>query len=107
REVLSELQQKEEWDNSDRWKNLRAEDREKVIQQSDFCTEDNLIKIVYEDQWQPKYDRSARTIPFGWSYRLTACLMTFFDKNESVDCSRQKINSLIKEAAENSETIDP
>ena len=60
-------------------------DREEVVQLADYCTVENLKEILYTERWQPKYDWSARVVLFGWSERITACLMNFFDRYEYVE----------------------
>jgi len=58
-------------------------------------------------KWSPKYDRSARVIAFGWSYRITACLDAFFDELECLNWNQYSINRLLKEATENADGVDP
>lgn len=55
----------------------------------------------------PKCERSARTIPFGWSERLTCMLMTFFDEYDCLKHTQQGINNIITAAAENAPGISP
>lgn len=107
RKGLKELQESGEWESDISWKNLTAEKREEVTERSEFCTPENLQEIVYTTQWSPKYDRSARVIAFGWSYRITACLMTFFDDFDCIDWQQYSLNRLLKEAAENADGVDP
>ncbi|MFC6613753.1 site-specific integrase [Halopenitus salinus] len=106
RKGLKELQESGEWESGVSWKNLKAEQREDVIKRAEFCTPENLQKIVYTSKWSPKYDRSARVIAFGWSYRITACLVTFFDEFDCLDWQQHSINRLLKEAAENADGVD-
>lgn len=107
RKGLKELQEAGEWDDSARWRNLESDDRETVAERAEYCTPENLTNIVYEEQFSPKYDRSARVIAFGWSYRLTACLMTFFDNYDCLQWRRHSINRLLKEAARNADGVCP
>lgn len=107
RNGLKELQDAGEWETGVSWKNLTAEEREVVTEQADCCTPEALQDIVYTTKWSPKYDRSARVIAFGWSYRITACLMTFFDEFDCLTWNQYPINSLLKEAAKNAKGVDP
>ncbi|MFC6888492.1 site-specific integrase [Halorubrum trueperi] len=107
RKGLKELQANGEWDNTATWKSLSAAEHEEVTAKADYCTPENLTQIIYTDQFTPKYDRSARVIAFGWSYRLTACLSTFFDTFDCLDWQRHSVNRLLKEAAENARGLDP
>jgi len=107
RKGLKELQEDGEWDNEANWKSMSAAEKEEVTDKADYCTPKNLTQIVYSDQFTPKYDRSARVIAFGWSYRLTACLMTFFDEFDCLERRRDPINRLLKEAAKNADGVDP
>ena len=106
RRGLKELQEHGEWESGASWKNLRVADREEVVQLSDYCTVKNLEEILYTERWQPKYDRSARVIPFGWSERITACLIAFFDNHDYIDYQQYPINRLIRRAAENADGLD-
>jgi len=107
RKGLKELQESGEWESGISWKNLTAEEREEVTERAEFCTPENLQEVVYKTKWSPKYDRSARVIAFGWSYRITACLVTFFDEFDCLDWRQYSINRLLKEAAENADGMDP
>lgn len=107
RKGLKELQEKGEWKSGVSWKNLKSEAREEVTKRADFCTPENLQEIVYTEKWAPKYDRSARVISFGWSYRITACLMTFFDNLDCLDWRQHSINRLLHKAAKNADAVDP
>jgi len=103
---LKKLQEDGEWDSEASWKNLKSTDREKVVELADYCTVENLEEILYTERWQPKYDRSARVVPFGWSERITACLITFFDKNDYIDYQQYPINRIIRKAAKNANGIE-
>lgn len=71
-------------------------------------TEDrDPLKILYEERWQPKYERSARRVPFGYSNRLTAVIMLFFQENECLEITQMTMNNLVSEAAENAKGVDP
>lgn len=107
RRGLKELQQLGKWESGVKWKSLRVEEREEVVEKAEYCTPDNLTEIVYDEKFSPKYDRSARVIAFGWSYRLTACLMTFFDEFDCLEWQRHSVNRLLREAAENAEGLNP
>ena len=108
RRGLKELQERGEWETERPWKKLLAAEREEVVEMADCCTVENLEEILYNQRWQPKYDRSARVVPFGWSERITACLIAFFDKHDYVDYQRDPINDgLIKKAAKHADGLDP
>ena len=104
---LEQLQDKEEMDDDLRWKNLNAERREKVTTKANVCSVENLEDILYRDRWQPKYRSSSRTVPFGWSPRITACLMTLFDTHDYINYRQFSINRVIRRAAENANGLDP
>lgn len=87
---------------------------EEQIENSDGDTDDqdgdedrNPLEILYEERWQPKYERSARRVPFGYSRRLTAVLMLFFENNDCLEITQVTMNNLVTEAAENAEGVDP
>jgi hypothetical protein len=107
RKGLQELQEDDEWEEGASWKSLSASEREEVTDKADYCTPENLTQIIYTDQFTPKYDRSARVIAFGWSYRLTACLMTFFEEFDCLNWQRHSVNRLLKEAARNAHGLSP
>jgi len=107
RKGLKELQQLGEWESGVKWKSLGVDEREAVVAEADYCTPENLADIVYTEKFSPKYDRSARVIAFGWSYRITACLMTFFDEFDCLEPQQFSINRLLKEAADNADGLNP
>lgn len=107
RRGLKELQEHGEWDSEASWKDLQVADRNEVVQLADYCTVEALEEILYTERWQPKYDRSARVVPFGWSERITACLMAFFDRYDYVEYQQFPTNRLIRKAARNADGIDP
>ena len=80
--------------------------REEVVQLADYCTVENLKEILYTERWQPKYDWSARVVLFGWSERITACLMNFFDRYEYVEYQQFPVTRLIRKAAKNANGLD-
>jgi len=67
----------------------------------------NPLEILYEERWQPKYERSARRVPFGYSRRLTAVIMLFFENNDCLEITQVTMNNLVTEAAENAKGVDP
>ena len=67
----------------------------------------NPLEILYEERWQPKYERSARRVPFGYSRRLTAVIMLFFQNNDCLEITQVTMNNLVTEAAENAKGVDP
>jgi hypothetical protein len=89
------------------WSDCSADQRKEIIAAADYCTPENLTQIVLEEQFSPKYPRSARTVPFGWSERLTAILMTFFDDHDCLTQTQQNINNLITDAAKEAPGISP
>lgn len=107
RRGLSELQEKGEWSDNVKWRDLNADDRDSVVDKSKYCNPETLEGILYSERWEPKYNRSARTVPFGFSERITACLMAFFDDNDCLNHQRQSVSRLIKNAARNAEGVDP
>lgn len=106
RNGLREVKNKSEWSGPSTWKDCISEQRKKIIEKADCCTPETLKQIVIEEQFGAKYDKSARTIPFGWSERLTCVLMTFFDRYDALDYSQNHINNIIGKAAENAEDIN-
>lgn len=104
---LKELQENDEWDSDASWKNLQAPEREEVVERADCCTIENLEEMLYTNRWQPKYNRSARVVPFGWSERITACLMRFFNEYDYIDYQQFPASRLVKRAARNADGLDP
>lgn len=107
RNGLRELIEADEWDGPTSWKRCTADQRREIIEAATCCTPDTLVSIITDEQFGPKYDRSARTIPFGWSERLTCVLMAFFDEHECLEHTQQGINNIITAAAENAPGIEP
>lgn len=105
RRGLAELQNNDEWEASANWNELLADERKEVVAMADYCTPENLYDILTTEQFSPKSDRGARVVPFGWSYRITACLMSFFDEFDCLDMRRDNVNGLIKEAASNAKGV--
>jgi len=64
-------------------------------------------EILYEERWKPKYERSARRVPFGHSRRLTAVVVTFMDQYEYLEITQVAMNNLVKEAAGNADGVNP
>ncbi|MFC6975862.1 hypothetical protein ACFQL1_16120 [Halomicroarcula sp. GCM10025709] len=64
-------------------------------------------EILYEERWQPKYERSARRVPFGHSRRLTAVVIQFISNYGYMEITQVAMNNLVEEAAENAEGVDP
>lgn len=50
-------------------------------------------------RWKPKTDTSARTIPFGFSDRIEACLREFFDRHEQYPHCRSSMNRRMDQLA--------
>jgi integrase len=64
-------------------------------------------EILYEERWQPKYERSARRVPFGHSRRLTAVVMEFVRQEEYMSITQPAMINHVREAAENADGVDP
>lgn len=68
---------------------------------------ENLLKILYSTRFSTKNDQP-RTIPFGWSPRVTGILMEFFDEiGPYLELVPESINNYIEDAAENAEGLYP
>lgn len=63
-------------------------------------------EILYEERWKPKYERSSRRVPFGYSHRLTAVIMLFFKNHDCLEITQVTMNNLVTDAAENAEGVD-
>lgn len=66
-----------------------------------------VIEYAYENQYEPKPGASARVVPFGWSKRITAYLMKFFDENEFLDITQQQMRNDVRKAARKAEGVNP
>lgn len=64
-------------------------------------------EILYEERWQPKYERSARRVPFGHSRRLTAVVVRFISEYDHLEITQVAMNNIVEEAAENADGVDP
>lgn len=80
-----------------------VEDKNDKTDQDDRTAED----ILYEERWQPKYERSARRIPFGHSKRLTAVIMEYLQQYEYMEITQPTMNNRVERAAELAEGVDP
>lgn len=69
--------------------------------------DEDVLNYTYEHQYEPKPNASARVVPFGWSKRITAWLMRFFEENEYVDVTQQQMRNDIRKAARLAEGVDP
>lgn len=63
--------------------------------------------ILYEERWQPKYERSARRIPFGHSERLTGIILEYLQQNEYMEITQKTMNKRVERAAELAHGVDP
>lgn len=64
-------------------------------------------EILYEERWKPKYERSARRVPFGHSRRLTAVITEFINEYNHLEITQVAMNNIVEEAAENADGVDP
>lgn len=60
---------------------------------------------LYERQWEPKTKMGSRPLPFNWSQRITAILLAFFDQYEVLDENYRWTLRLLRDVADNSQTI--
>lgn len=68
----------------------------------------SLEAIVAAECWAPpEGERAARSLPFGWSRRLTAALDGVLGERPYLDADRPQIESLLGEAAENAWELAP
>lgn len=78
------------------------------VPKSEVARDDpDVLEYVYQHQYEPKPGASARIVPFGWSKRITAWLMRFFDENEYVGVTQQQMRNDVRKAAGLSEGVDP
>ena len=63
-----------------------------------------LVEIVTESMWTPP--GGGRTIPFGWSQRLTALLATLCSVEGYLDASVESMSRLLTQSARRSEGLD-
>ena len=80
-----------------------VEDENDETDEDDRTAED----ILYEERWQPKYERSARRIPFGHSERLTAVIMEYLQQYDYMEITQPTMNNRVERAAELAEGVDP
>ncbi|MFB6201984.1 MAG: tyrosine-type recombinase/integrase [Halorhabdus sp.] len=81
---------------------------EKEIPKSEVSRDDPaVLEYVYENQYEPKPNASARVVPFGWSKRITAWLLRFFQENEFVDVTQEQMRNDTRKAARLAEGVDP
>lgn len=66
----------------------------------------SVSEIVTADQWHPVED-GARTVPFGWSYRITATLATVLDRHEWFEHDTDHVGKLLGAATDRAEGLDP
>lgn len=69
--------------------------------------EEDVLEYAYENQYEPKPGASARVVPFGWSRRITAWLLHFFDRNEFVDVSQEQLRNNTRRAADLADGVNP
>lgn len=81
---------------------------ERDVSESELDSSDDAVQeYAYEHQFEPKTDSSARVIPFGWSGRITAWLLRFFDEKQYIDLSQQHIRNSVRKAARNADGVNP
>lgn len=90
-----------------------SRDEEQLIEDDEENEEENnsdnrtAEEILYEERWKPKYERSARRVPFGHSRRLTAAIMEFIRREEYMPITQPAMMNLVREAAKNANGVDP
>lgn len=65
-----------------------------------------------EECWSPTESRTARTVPFGWSDRITAALATVYDRWDVLAMSPEEARTMLDAAARkaddlNADTVTP
>jgi len=81
---------------------------EKDVPKSDLDRDnEDVLEYAYEHQFEPKPNASARVVPFGWSERITAWLIRFFEEYDYVDVTQQQMRNNVRKAARNAEGVDP
>ncbi len=63
-------------------------------------------EIIREELWMPPGDDGVRTLPFGWSKRLTAALDAVLEEQPYLDTDRSGIEQRLSTAAENAWELD-
>lgn len=64
------------------------------------------LEVLYQECWSPPPERSPRTIPFGWSRRITAALRAGFEEWDAFDVSREEAATLVDAAASNASDFE-
>jgi len=81
---------------------------EKGVPKRDLDRDDeDVLEYAYEHQFEPKPNASARVVPFGWSERITAWLLRFFEEYDYVDVGQQQMRNNVRKAARNADGVDP
>ena len=101
REGFNELQSQGAYGDNDSFGDIDNTELLEKLDSGDLC------EILYKTRFSPKNDEG-RTIPFGWSKRVTAALIVFFDEiGPFLDKSPKTVENFVEEAAENAEQLEP
>ena len=84
----------------------KADQKEKIPETAGLDAED-LVDFLCQKKHDPKTPSGGRVIPFGWSPRITAVLLTFFSQYECIEENKSTLDDWITEAAENAEGLNP
>lgn len=63
-------------------------------------------QILYEQRWEPKTMRGARKIPFGFSPRLAAVILTFQTRYSCLDITQEAMRNIVEEAGTYADGVD-
>ncbi|MCU4801837.1 hypothetical protein OB920_15770 [Halobacteria archaeon HArc-gm2] len=67
---------------------------------------DPIREVLYEECWSPSPDRAPRTVPFGWSRRISAALLATADRY-LLDLLPDDASELLRAAGEAADGIEP
>lgn len=96
-----------EWFDDDKGlSGYKAEQKEKIPETAGLDPQD-LIDYLCQKKHDPKTPSGGRVIPFGWSPRITAVLLTFFSEYECIEESQDTLDRWLTEAAENARGLNP
>lgn len=74
--------------------------RSQARQAIGYDSNDNTLDEELSKRWKPKTQQSARTIPFGFSDRVEACLREYFSEHEQYQHCRSSMNRRMDELAD-------
>lgn len=105
-ESWNEEDQPEWFDDGKGLTDYYANEKKKIPETAGLDPQD-LVDFVCQKKHDPKTPSGGRVIPFGWSPRITAVLLTFFSEYDCIEENQNTLDRWLKDAAENARGVNP